>query len=171
MPWAKAAVNGALGSLVMVLIMQMALSGVLPLDAPFNVPPSSAVLHGLGLDVTGLALLLHFGYGAVWSVVLLWLFWDRTTTLKGIGLALVLWLGMMLILSPVLGWGVFGWSGTPDLPREDPLFLTGGPRYAVMTLLLHVIYGAIIGVLNRRWVKFGQEVAEEIRQAARDDEI
>lgn len=167
----KAGVNGALGSLVMVLVMQAALGGTLSFSLPFNVPPSAAFLALLGLEVPLLALLLHFGYGAGWSIVHLWLFWDRTTVANGVGLAVVLWLGMMLVLSPILGWGLFGWTGTPERPADAKLFLRGGMAYPAVTLLLHVLYGLVIGFLNRRWVRFGSDVAREIRQAAREDEI
>jgi len=111
----------------MLLVLQMVLGGWIPaVQAPFNVAPSAAFLHLLGLNVPILALLLHFGYGAAGSAVLLWLFWDRTGVRNGVGLAVVLWLGMMLVLSPMLGWGFFGWPGTPDRPAGDPLYLQGG---------------------------------------------
>lgn len=163
--------NGALGSLLMALVMQLALQGMLPLTLPFNVPPSAAFLSLLGLEVPYLALVVHLTYGATWSVVHLWLFWDRTSVTNGVGLAVVLWLAMMLVLSPMLGWGAFGWAGTPGLSPDADLYLRGGATYPAVTLLLHVLYGLVIGFLNRRWVQFGTGVAQEIRQAAREDEI
>lgn len=171
MSWTKAGVNGALAGVLMALFMQLALQGMLPLAAPFNVPPSAAFLSLLGLEVPYLALAIHLAYGVTWSVVHLWLFWDRTSVTNGLGLAVVLWLGMMLVLSPMLGWGAFGWTGTPGLSPDADLYLRGGVSFPIMTLLLHGLYGLVIGFLNRRWVQFGSGVAQEIRQAAREDEI
>ncbi len=68
MKWVKAAIVGATGSLVMVLIMYM---GIHVMDvAPFNMPPSAAFLETVGLNVGPMPLLVHFGYGMAWS---LWL--------------------------------------------------------------------------------------------------
>lgn len=148
MQWLKAALVGALGSLVMFLIMMFGIhvTGV----APFQMPPSAAFLTRLGLNVGPLPLLMHFGYGAFWSVVLVFLFRDRADVLRGLGLSVVLWLFMMVALSPLIGWGLFGMANTAELPAR--LQLESGIRYLVLTLMLHLIYGAIIGWLNPVWI-------------------
>lgn len=154
MKWLKAAVVGALGSLVMFLIMMMGIhvTGI----APFNIPPSAAFLETLGLNVGPLPLLAHFGYGATWSLVLVALYGADTDLKAGLTVAGALWLFMMLVYSPVIGWGVFGFGGTGHtLSSTDPLYLGSPVKYLVATLVLHLIYGGIIGSLNPAWIDFG----------------
>lgn len=149
MKWIKSAVVGAVGSLVMFAIMMPLIkSGI----APFNLPPSAAALKSFGLPTKPLALIAHFGYGMFFSVVLVAVFKERTDLLKGLGLAGVLWLGMMLVHSPMIGWGVFGTADTSGLP--EVLQLGSTVKYVVSTLLLHVVYGLIIGGLNPLWIGF-----------------
>ncbi|MFB6355854.1 MAG: hypothetical protein ABEJ65_04995 [bacterium] len=150
MKWAKAAGVGLIAALVMFIIMFVGIevTGI----APFNMPPSQAFLQSMGIPPKPLGLIAHFGYGAFFSVVLVWIFRNDTTLGKGTGLSIVLWLGMMLGHSPLIGWGVFGMnagntaSGVPVLESM--------PKYIVITLVLHLVYGAIIGGLNPLWVKF-----------------
>lgn len=159
MRWIKSATVGALGSLIMFLIMIWAIqvSGI----APFNMPPSAAFLEVLGLNVGPLALLTHFGYGAFWSMVLVYLFGTDTSTGKGIGLALGLWLFMMVVYSPIIGWGLFGFGDAGQLPADHPLYLEPGPKYLVATLVLHLVYGTVIGWLNPRWIEAGSAARRE----------
>ncbi len=66
---------------------------------------------------------------------------------------------MMLILSPVIGWGVFG---AGDLPSKEiyqegaKLYLEPGPKYMVATLVLHLLYGITIGWVNAGWTVKGK---------------
>ncbi|MFB6226789.1 MAG: hypothetical protein ABEH89_00500 [bacterium] len=171
MPYVKAGTAGFLAALVMFGIMYVGINvtGI----APFQVPPSAAfIIKVLGIapaTAKPLGLLAHFSYGIFWSIVLLALFWDHTSVGKGIGLAIFLWLGMMLVHSPIIGWGFFGFGGT-EASREI-LQLGSGAKYVLLTLVLHLIYGAMIGWINSRWVVFGQEVAAEIRDAAEEDMV
>lgn len=149
MKWIKSAVVGALGSLVMVAIMMPLIkSGV----APFNLPPSAAALKSFGLPTKPLALIAHFGYGMFWSVVLVGLFNESTDVAKGLGLAGLLWLFMMLVHSPMIGWGIFGTADTSGLP--EVLRLGSTVKYVVSTFLLHVVFGLIIGGVNPYWISF-----------------
>lgn len=160
MKWIKAAVVGALGSLVMFLIIMFGIhgSGV----APFNVPPSAAFLETLGINVGPLPLLVHFGYGATWSIVLIALYGRQASVGTGIGLAAALWLLMMVVYSPVIGWGFFGFGGSGhELAPSNPLYLGSAVKYLVATLVLHIIYGSIIGWLNPLWI--ASETAEQAR--------
>ena len=142
----KAAGVGLVGSLFMFVVMVVGIhvTGI----APFNMPPSAAFLEVVGLNVGPLPLLAHFGYGAFWSAVLVALSGTSVDLKKALGLAGGLWLFMMVALSPVIGWGIFGFGGTADLAKDAPLYLEAGPKYAVMTLLLHALYGLVIGTLN-----------------------
>ena len=155
MTWVKSAVVGALGSLVMFLLMMLGIHGTG--IAPFNLPPSAAFLEQIGLNAGPLPLLVHFGYGATWSLLLVALYGTDTTVWRGILLAMGLWLFMMLVYSPLIGWGVFGVGGSGQtLSPSDPLYLGSPVKYVVATLLLHLIYGAIIGGLNPVWIRSGQ---------------
>ncbi|PSQ96560.1 MAG: hypothetical protein BRD55_06270 [Bacteroidetes bacterium SW_9_63_38] len=152
MKWLKAALVGALGSFVMFFIMLIGIhvTGI----APFNTPPSAAFLKQFGLAVGPLPLIIHFGYGATWSIVLVAL-WGADTDLRaGLTLAGGLWLFMMLVYSPLIGWGVFGFGGTGhSLAPTDPLYLGSPVKYIVATFVLHLIYGSIIGGLNPMWIE------------------
>ena len=135
MKWIKSAVIGVLGSLVMFLLMMYAIHGAG--IAPFNLPPSAAFLEQLGLNVGPLLLLVHFGYGATWSVLLVWLYGADTSVRRG----------------------VFSFGGAGY--ESGDLFHLGPPvKYIGATLVLHLIYGFIIGGLNPAWIQF------ESRQAA-----
>lgn len=164
MRWLKAAVVGVVGSVVMLMVMKPLIAmGV----APFNVPPSAAFLVKLGLPPMPLALFVHLGYGAAMSVVLFAIARDRVDVLRGMLMAGALWLVMMAVYSPIIGWGFFG-SGAPAaaLPATHPLHLAAGPKYLVATLLLHVLYGATIGSLGRFWIRREQGLGHRAERPA-----
>lgn len=166
MKWLKAALIGALGSLVMfvVLFLGIHVTGM----APFNVPPSAAFLETLGLNVGPLPLVVHFGYGATWSIVLVGLYGAAVNAKRGIGLALALWGFMMIVYSPIIGWGFFGFGGpNHGLDPSHALYLGSGVKYVGATLVLHLIYGGIIGWGNATWTVDAHRAATqgEVRQA------
>jgi len=141
----KALVAGAAGALLMVVLMKAAIArGV----APFSLPPSAALLTQLGVSPAPWALLLHFGYGMFWSLVLVLLRPGGVRWYHGLGLAVGLWLLMMLAISPFIGWGIFGFGAeaTGQLALGAPL------KYAGATLALHVVYGLTVGTLDANWV-------------------
>jgi len=153
----KPALVGIVGSVVMFIIMMLGIhSGM----APFNITPSAAFLQRLGVSVGPLALLVHLGYGAFWSIVLVQLFQEKTNVARGIGLALCLWFVLMIVYSPIIGWGLFGFGEASRLAPGDPFHLAPGPKYLIITLILHLIYGTIIGWLNPWWISFKSPAAE-----------
>lgn len=150
MKWIKSAVVGALGSLVMFLFMVLGIqvTGI----APFNLPPSAAFLEQFGLNAWPLPLVIHFGYGALWSMVLVALYGSDTNVRRGLLLASGLWLILMIVYSPIIGWGIFGSGGSGHgLSPDHPLYLGSSIKYLVATLVLHVVYGWIVGGLNS-WI-------------------
>jgi hypothetical protein len=152
MQWVKAGAVGALGSLVIFIVMfaGINITGI----APFNMPPSAAFLEAIGVPTKPLALILHFVYGIAWAIILLALFREKTDLWRGIGLAVIVqWLVLMqLIFSPIIGWGVFG-VHAGSMPADAALALNSMPRYIVLTLVLHMIYGALNGWLIPKWVR------------------
>lgn len=168
MPWFKSGLGGLLAALLMFVILYVGIyvTGF----APIQISPSAAFLVKVFRLDTSLAeplgVVVHFSYGIFWSIVLLAIFWDRTSIGKGVGIALILWLFMMFVISPIIGWGVFGvgvGSSSVEVLKLESTF-----RYILFTLVLHLIYGIAIGWMNSRWVRFGQEVASEIRDARED---
>lgn len=151
MRWVKSGLAGFVGGLVMFIIMYIGIhvTGV----APFELPPSQALLRSWGIPEKPLGLIMHFGYAIFWSIVLVAVLKDRVTIWAGLGLSVLLWLGMMLGHSPLIGWGVFGVNGTSE-SLEAGLRLSSVPKFIGMTLLLHVVYGLIIGWLNPLMVDF-----------------
>ena len=154
MSWIKAAVSGLLGSLVLfaVMVVGVRVTGM----APFNLPPSAAFLQALGLNVGPLAPVGHFLYGALWAVILYALFRERVGMGNALGVAGFQWLLLMVVYAPVIGWGFFGIGGPAHgLPPDAPLYLGSVPRFLVLTLVLHAVYGAINGWLIPRWTAAG----------------
>lgn len=149
MQWLKAALIGALGSLIMFIIMMVAIHGAGV--APFNMPPSAAFLERIGMNAGPLPLVAHFGYGIFWSIVFVALFKRKMDVWRGLALAGALWLFMMLVYSPIIGWGVFGF-GTVERAADHALYLGSPVKYIVATAVLHAIYGLTIGVLNPLWI-------------------
>lgn len=145
---AKAAAVGAVASLVMFALMMPAIGAGL---APFNLPPSAALLERLGLAIGPLPLLVHLGYGAFWSAVFVALFGQRARLGRGLALGVALWGLMMLVVSPMIGWGPFG-LGAGSRPPDDALHLASTGRYLVSTLALHLVYGLVVGTLDPLWL-------------------
>lgn len=150
MNWLKAIVAGLIAGLIMFIVLMVGTNQGI---APFNLPPSAAFLVSLDIPPKPLAPILHFVYAAVGSVILALLFGRQTSIPKGIGLALVLWLIFMLIYSPIIGWGVFGANApTSGLSSDAPLYLGSSGKFVLITLILHVVYGLVIGWLDRNWL-------------------
>lgn len=104
--------------------------------APMPEPIPRAIVTGLfgsglpQLAVMALAVVLHLGYGGIWGAGLAGIARPVTLT-KALGLGAGLWLIMQVIVLPLLGWGLFGTGITPAI--------------AVATLVLHLVYGGVLG--------------------------
>lgn len=145
------ALAGFLASLGMFLFIYIGINitGI----APFTVPPSAAFLHNLGIDGEEYALLLHFCYGILWSYVFVFTFEEDVSITKALILSVILWFFMMMVYSPLIGWGIFGLGYAHNLASDHPLYLANSLSYVVITLALHLIYGSILGYLNSRWLR------------------
>lgn len=125
---------GGTATVVMSIPMLIATgTGVSPLPEPI---PAALAKKLLGADTKGplvmvVAVVSHLGYGGVWAGLLARQV--RPVTLgRGLALGAGLWLLMQIAVLPLLGWGVFGTAVTPAI--------------AVGTLVLHLIYGATVGL-------------------------
>lgn len=142
--------SGFLASLVMFIFIFLGIN--LFHIAPFNIPPSAAFLYNLGIEGQAYALLLHFCYGILWSYVLVIAFEDDVSIDKALILSIILWLFMMIVYSPLIGWGIFGFGYSNYLSPEHPLHMTQELNYILTTLILHLIYGTTLGYLITRWI-------------------
>ena len=52
----------------------------------------------------------------------------------------------------LIGWGFFGFGYAQNLAIDHPLYLESGLSYILITLLLHLIYGWVLGYLSSRWL-------------------
>lgn len=113
------------------MILGMA-SGVAPMPEP--IPKALvALVFGAGLPaplLVGLSAGSHLAYGGVFGAVLRYLR-PKAGLWAGLGMGVFLWLVMQVAVLPLLGWGAFGSAITPKI--------------AVATLVLHLIYGAVLG--------------------------
>lgn len=107
-------------------------TGAAPMPEPIPRAIVTAIF-GSGLPqpaIVGLALIFHLGYGGLWGAVLVRAA-PPVTVAKGLGLGALLWLLMQLVVLPLLGWGLFGTGVTPAI--------------AGATLVLHLVYGFVLG--------------------------
>lgn len=124
---------GLLATLGMTVLMLIGVAaGLSPMPSPIPI----ALAHWLLGDLPKSVLLIfgmvaHFLYGGAAGAVLLAVLRERTGILWGLAFGALLWLGMQIVFLPLLGWGLFGSAVTP--------------RIAVATLVLHLVYGAILG--------------------------
>ncbi|MDZ7720551.1 MAG: hypothetical protein U5K72_17175 [Balneolaceae bacterium] len=150
MKWSKVIISGILATFSMDVAMNGAMY-FLEMN-PTNIHPAAAFLYNLGVEQSQLATLLHYCYGTLWSVVFVYTFEEDVSEKRGIQLAGVLWLFMMLVYSPIIGWGFFGMGNAKLLTAEHPLYLTSTGEYLFMTLLVHLVYGTVLGFLSRKFV-------------------
>jgi len=137
---------GFLASLAMFLVLYVTINVVK--IAPFNIFPSSAFLYNLGIEGRGYGLLLHFCYGVLWSYVFVYTFEEDSSKRKAIILSILLWGFMMIVYSPIIGWGIFGMGYASYLPADHPLYLVNSFSYIFFTLIVHLVYGFSLGYLT-----------------------
>jgi len=124
---------GLLATLAMTVVMLLGiLTGMSPMPAPIPVALVKWAFGNLPQPaLMGIGMMAHFLYGGVAGVLFAHLFRQKTNLQTGLLWGALLWLGMQLTVLPLLGWGVFGTAITPKI--------------AVATLVLHLIYGGVLG--------------------------
>lgn len=104
---AKALAVGVVTALILSAVMVPAFKSGL---APMPKQPSLAfaeALFGRPLPLS-IGLLFHVAYLTFWSLVYVALFRDRLTFLNALGLGLALWVVILVVFFPVIGWGFLG---------------------------------------------------------------
>ncbi|MFP3943795.1 MAG: DUF6789 family protein [Alphaproteobacteria bacterium] len=134
-------IAGFIATLVLSALMLVKSSmGMMPqLDAV-------AMLSGMGAEYSGLpqtptvGWVLHFLVGTVlWGglfALTAGVWPGRNYAVKGIAFSIVAWIAMMVIVMPMAGAGFFG--------------LAMGVGAPIATLVLHIIFGAVLGVVYGR---------------------
>lgn len=116
-----------------VLSVLMVLKGMMGLMPDLNV---IAMLAGMMGAAAMMGWMAHVLIGAAYGLIFAQVFGPMDTgaaTLRGIGLGIVGWLVMMIVLMPMTGNGLFG------------LAMPSGMMAPIATLMLHVIFGAVLG--------------------------
>ncbi|OGA40508.1 MAG: hypothetical protein A3G24_18385 [Betaproteobacteria bacterium RIFCSPLOWO2_12_FULL_62_13] len=110
--WAKAIGVGVATAAILSLVMVPASkAGISPMPKPLGLAFAQVLLGEVPLPV---GLLFHVVYVTFWSVVYIALF-DRRTFLGALGLALGLWVLVLVFFFPIVGWGFFGLGVSPKL--------------------------------------------------------
>lgn len=120
---------GVLTALVMVILSKTGIS-------PFPKPPSLAfaeILLDRQLPVP-VGLVFHTAYVVLWSVVFVH-FFPRRNIKTALALAAVLWLVLLVVFFPIVGWGFAG--------------LHVSPKLIPASLLPHLLFGVLLWGLDK----------------------
>jgi len=124
------------------LVATVVLSAMMMIKAKMGVMPELNVISMLAGMMGGGALigwLIHFmvgiGYGIGFSQIHS-LLPGKSLIVKGIVIGIIGWLVMMIALMPMMGAGMFA--------------MKMGMMAPVMTLILHIIFGAVLGLVYSR---------------------
>ncbi len=122
--------NGLLLSVVMVTAFK---SGVSPLPKPVGLAFAETVLgRPLPLPV---GLFFHLAYVTFWSMAFVAFLRDSLTLRNAFVLALALWIGVLVVFFPIIGWGFLG--------------LAIGPKLIVASFVPHLLFGVFLWRLCR----------------------
>ena len=131
---------GVLATIGMSVPMILAtVAGVAPMPEPIPRAIAKSILGPATAlpAIMALAVISHLAYGGFWAAVLRSI--ASITWKSGLLLGIALWLLMQVLVLPWLGWGFFGIAITPKI--------------AVATLVLHLIYGALVGWLGKIMIR------------------
>ncbi len=124
---------GLLATLAMTIVMGLGMaSGKAPMPDPIPIAIMKQLLGEVPQPVLmATGLIAHFLYGGIFGAILGTLFEGQIKVWHGLVLGILLWVVMQVIVLPVIGWGIFGSGVTPKI--------------AVATLVLHLVYGGVVG--------------------------
>jgi hypothetical protein len=125
--YAKAIGVGIATAVILSLVMVPAFkAGISPLPKPLGLAFAQVLLGEVPLPV---GLLFHIAYVTFWSVVYVAVF-KRQSFLNALWLALGLWLVVLVLFFPIVGWGFFG--------------LAVSPKLIVASLVPHVLFAIVL---------------------------
>lgn len=132
--WLKALGVGIATAILLSVVMVSVLKlGISPFPKPLGLAFAETVLgRTLPLPV---GLLFHVAYVTFWSVAFVVLFRNSLSFGKALLLALGLWIGVLVVFFPVVGWGFLG--------------LGIGPKLIVASLVPHLLFAAFLWGLCR----------------------
>lgn len=112
--WLKALGVGIAAAILLSAVMVPALKlGISPLPKPLGLAFAETVLgRALPLPV---GLLFHVAYVTFWSAAFVVVFRNSLSFRKALLLALALWIGVLIVFFPVVGWGFLGLGISPKL--------------------------------------------------------
>ena len=131
---AKAGGVGVVTALLLTGVMVTAMKfGLSPMPKPLGLAFAETVLgRALPLPV---GLLFHILYVAFWSIAYVSLFRDSLSLTNALVLGGLLWIAVLLIFFPAVGWGFLG--------------LTVSPKLIVASLVPHVLFAVFLWGLCR----------------------
>ncbi len=132
--WLKAVGVGVVTAILLSAVMVPALKlGVSPLPKPLGLAFAETVLgRALPLPV---GLLFHVVYVTFWSVAYVALLRDRLSLRNALLLGLALWVVVLVVFFPVVGWGFLG----PEV----------SPKLIVASLIPHLLFAVFLWGLCR----------------------
>jgi len=132
--WGKALLLGAVNALLLSAIMVPAFKlGVAPMPEPPSLAFAETLLgRPLPLPV---GLLFHVVYITFWSMAFVAVNYPRLTLVRALVLAAALWLVVLAVFFPVVGWGFLG--------------LGISPKLIPASLLPHLLFGFFLWGLSR----------------------
>ncbi|WP_204353747.1 hypothetical protein [Salinisphaera orenii] len=134
--WGKAAGLGLLNGIALAIIMVAALkSGVSPLPKPLALAFVDT-LTGQKMPLP-LGLVFHLAYVTFWTMVYVAWAYPRFGVGKALALGLALWLFLLVVFLPVVGWGFLG--------------LAVGPKLILVFLINHLLFAGFAWALCRGW--------------------
>ena len=133
--------NKIASSVIAGLVATIVLSAMMIVKGKMGVMPELNIISMLAGMMGASAIigwLMHFmvgvGYGIAFSQINAFL--PGNFIMKGIIIGIVGWLVMMVMLMPMMGAGMFA--------------MKMGMMAPIMTLMLHVIFGAVLGLVYRK---------------------
>jgi hypothetical protein len=125
--YAKAVGVGIATAVILSLVMVPAVkAGISPMPEPLALAFARVLFGEVPLPV---GLLFHLVYVTFWSVVYIATFKERDL-LNALMLALILWVLVLILFFPIVGWGFFG--------------LDVSPKLLVASLVPHLLFAIIL---------------------------
>lgn len=136
--WGRMLVLGVVNAVLLSAIMVPAFKAGVP---PMPKPPSLAFAETLlGRPVAmPVGLLFHVAYVTLWSVIFFAAALPRLTFVRALALGAALWLVLLVVFFPVVGWGFFG--------------LGVGPALIPASLIPHLLFAVFLWGLGRLFFK------------------